>query len=469
MAPPPPPAGRHVVVVGGGLTGLVAAQRLASASSGAVRVTLLEAADRIGGKVETGRCGEWAVELGPDSFLARSGELQRLCAEVGLDDALIAPATARTAILHGGRLRWIPDGLVLGVPLQLRPLQRSHIVSAGSVVRAGLEPWVRRRPVGPDDPLGALVRRRLGRQVYERLVDPLVSGIYAGRADGMSVGAVAPQLLEALRSHGSLRRGLRRTAGAGRPGPAGPAFLTVGGGLSRLIERLGDALPQGALQTGCAATSLDRGPAGWVVGTDRGPLPPAAAVIVASPAFAAAPLVDRVNPGAAAGLRGIPYASVATVTLAYPAAALSSLPEARGFLVPRTEGLRITACTFLGRKWPHLAAADVHLLRASVGRHGDEAALALPDAQLAAEVHLELRRTLGVRSGPTAITVQRWPQALPQYLAGHLGRVDALDSALAATPGLFVAGAAIRGVGLAACAADGRRSADLALAAVGVL
>lgn len=458
-------------MVGGGITGLAAAHRMVEARpDGAVRVTLVESEDRLGGKVETGRCGEWTVELGPDGFLNRADEARLLCAAVGLGDQLVPAVTQRAGIWVGGRLRWLPEGQVLGVPLRLGALRRSRLVSTAAVVRAALEPWVPRRADGPDDPLGPILRRRLGREIFERLVDPLLSGIYAGPAESMSLGAVAPQLLEALRTHGSLRTGLRRLvpAAVSAGGPEGrpePVFLTVGGGLTRLVDRLAAALPAGSVRLGCAATVVEPAAGGgWVVATTTGGLDPADAVIVTAPAFSAAPLIAGVNPAAAGCLRDLPYASVATITLAYPAASVPALPAASGFLVPRGERRRVTACTFLGRKWPHLAADDVCLLRASVGRYGQRGDLDLPDAQLAAEVHLELRRALGLRGAPTAITVRRWPRALPQYLAGHLGRVEALDTALTATPGLLVAGAALRGVGLPACIGEGRRAGERALA-----
>ncbi len=462
------PAGvRHVVIVGGGITGLAAAHRLADPSrADQVRVTLLEASERLGGKVETGRCGEWTVELGPDGFLAREPDALQLCEAVGLGSEMVRAETGRAGVWVGGRVRWLPPGLVLGVPVRLGPLRRSGAVGPVALLRAAAEPLVPRRAVGPDDPLGPILRRRLGSEIFERLIDPLLSGIYAGSAETMSLGAVAPRLLEALRARGSLRRGLRAGLAAEGGGGTGPMFLTVAGGLDRLVDRLAQAIPDGCVRRSCPATGIGRLPDGtWSVTTPGSALEPADAVIVAAPAPVAASLLAGANAAAARALAGIPYASVAPGTLAYPVAALPALPEASGFLVARRERRRMTACTFLGRKWPHLRADDVVLLRASVGRDGDESLLALPEAQLAAEVHIELRRALGVRAAPSAITVRRWPQALPQYRAGHLGRIEALDDALRSTPRLQVAGAALRGVGLPACIRDGRRAADVAIAA----
>ncbi|HUY96160.1 MAG TPA: protoporphyrinogen oxidase [Verrucomicrobiae bacterium] len=462
---------RHVVVVGAGITGLAAAHRLGEADGrAAVRVTVLEATDRIGGKIETGRCGEWTVELGPDGFLARDPDATELCRAVGLGDLLVPAQSGRAGLWSRGRIRWLPTGLVLGVPVRVGPLRRARVLSPLGLARVWLEPLVPPRPVGRDDPLGPILRRRLGRQAFDRLVDPLLSGIYAGSAEGMSLGAVAPRLLDALQEGGSLRRGLRRQALLDRsPGGAGagaPTFLTVAGGLSQLVDRLAGELAHNGLRSRSPATAIHPSPGGgWVVVTGAGTVEPADAVIIATPAAAAAALLAPVNPAAAACLADIPYASVATVTLAYPASALPRLPEASGFLVPRGEGRRVTACTFLGSKWPHLDADDVRLVRASVGRHGDRRALDLSDAQLAAEVHLELRRALGVGAAPHAITVRRWRDALPQYRAGHLGRMDALELALGATPGLHLAGAALRGVGLPACIRQGRAAADRAVAA----
>ncbi len=457
-----PPAALRVAVIGGGITGLAAALALARPGDGdqPVVVALLEAEDRLGGKIRTGSIEDRAVECGPDGFLARVPEAAALCRRLGLGDDLVEPGTTAARVWVGGRLRALPPDLVLGAPVFPWRLWREGVLSAAGIARAAVEPWVRVAPPEADAPLGAFVRARLGPEVMERLVDPLLGGIYAGAAETMSVAAVAPQLLEAVRQHGSLVRGLRaarRTAA--RRGPAGPIFQTVRGGLDRLVGAAAAALPLGAVYLATPARALGLTDDGLVrVETSRGPLV-ADGVLVATPAFEAARLLAGLAPAAAAVLGGIAYAPVAVVTLAYPASGLPGRAPFSGFLVARGEGRLITACTAVDRKWPHLATEGTVLLRASVGGPRAAEGLAMSDAALVTAVHLELRQALGLRLGPRAVSITRWPQALPQYAVGHLERLAAAEADLARVPRLAVTGAAFRGVGLPACIRQGTAAA----------
>jgi oxygen-dependent protoporphyrinogen oxidase len=386
------------------------------------------------------------------------------------------------------------------VPVDLRALARSGVLPPHAAARAALDLVLPGRPVEPEEDVavGRLVRRRMGRAVQEGLVDPLLGGINAGHTDHLSAAVAAPQLLAAARRGASLIRSLRAAGTGGtasgavtgpRPtgGPTGPGavadaaglsaagtdrtaqagpggdpvFLTVRGGLSRLVDAVAAGLAAAgcALQTGDPVETLVPTEAGWDVRLRSGALLRARAVVVACPAPAAAALLRPVSPAAATELAGIATASVALVSLAYPADGQPTW-SGSGFLVPRGQRRLITAGSWVGQKWPHLAVPGRILVRASAGRIDDERIATLDDDELAAAVHRDVAEAMGLRGRPLEQRVHRWPAAFPQYEVGHLTRIDRLERRLAAdAPTLAVAGAALRGVGLATCIAGGRSAA----------
>jgi len=434
-----------VVVVGGGISGLATAHYLQARHG--VEAVVVEASDRVGGKIRTDELAGVPVEAGPDSFLARVPWAADLCRELGLGDELIEPATSKAFVWVRGRLRTLPQGLVLGVPTGLPQLAVSGLVSPAGMARAALDVVLPRRRHGADASIAEVIGARFGREVVDNLVEPLLGGINAGRADRLSLAATAPQLADAARDHRSLLLGLRvATAG-------GPVFQSVRGGLERLVERLGADID---VRTSTAAGAIERAPDGrWKV---AGLV--ADAVVVTVPAFAAAPLLQAVSPVAAAELRAIEYASVALVTLGYAPSTLPPLPAGSGFVVPRTERRLMTACTFLSAKWPALGASGLVLLRVSAGRLGDARVSQLDDDELVDRLHREVAEALGAAKAPVTTRVDRWVRGFPQYEPGHLARVDRIEAALAGLPGLTVAGAAYRGLGLAACVRQAGEAAD---------
>lgn len=466
-------SGERVVVVGGGIAGLTAALRLASGGGEAVgneeggpEVVLLEADADLGGKIRPLVVGGVEVEAGPDAFLARRPEAVALAREVGLGDDLLSPSISRAYVWSRGALRTLPDGLVLGVPGRLDTVLRSGILSPGGVARAALDLVRPATSVDGDVSVGELVRRRFGREVDERLVDPLLGGINAGATLHLSAAASAPQLLSVARSSRSLLRGLRaqQRAAAGAPptGPAAPVFLTPRGGLTRLVDAVAAAARRhGAdLRTGVAVTGLRRYGAGaWELATSAGPLR-AHHVVVATPAFAAADLLAAVAPDAAAGLAAIEYAGVALVTFAWPSVEVGIPLDASGFLIPRVEDRLVTACTWTSSKWAHTARPGQVIFRASVGRHGDERWAAMDDATLVRHVVHDLRPIMALTGDAAEVVVTRWPRSFPQYDVGHLDRIDAIERSLAtAAPGITLAGAALRGVGIPATIGSGTAAA----------
>ena len=489
---------QRVAVIGGGISGLAAARALRAAG---LEVVVLEATDRLGGKIRSGSFEGRPIELGPDNFLTRDPSAARLCRELGLGDDLVAPRTSSASVVVHGRLHRLPPGLVLGIPTDLGALARSGILSPAGLVRAGLDLTLPGRPItarqlGLDSPqadgprswtagehgewtAAALLERRLGHEVVERLVDPLLGGINAGSTEHLSLAVVAPQVAAALVGRRSVIEALRPLvppppSGAATPAPDGapardPLFLGLRGGLERMIEHLAADLERSGVELrrssparSIAVGAAVGGTAGLKVATDDGPLE-VDAVVLAAPGYAAAPLLHDLAPPAAAELASIPYASVALVTMSWPDGALDRLPEGSGFLVPRREGGLVTGCTVLSQKWAAMALDGRVLVRASTGRYGDERPGALDDDALIDAVLTELRPLVGVRRMPDETSVQRYDRALPQYLPGHLGRVARARRALGGLPPIELAGATLGGVGIPACLSSGERAAAAVL------
>jgi oxygen-dependent protoporphyrinogen oxidase len=481
---------RSVVVVGGGIAGLAAAWELsggdAAATIGGPRITLLEAAPTLGGALRSEEFAGRIVDLGPDGVLGRRPEATNLCRAIGLGDELVPIGASGAAVWARGRLRSMPAGLALGVPTRWWPVARSGVLRRGGSLRLARDRLAprpsRRGPIG-DRALGPLVADKLGRNVVDALVDPLVGGINAGSVADMSTAAVYPVLLAAAGRRGSLMRSLRRmqpsTVEAGTTPP--PAFFALERGFASLVDRLRDRLEGRGVQlcTGLGASRLERtatGDSPWIVHTPAGPFA-ADGLVLATPAPISRDLLVPHDKEASTLLGGIEYASVAVVTLQFPDEALTAPLEGTGFLVPRGSELPdargstllMTACTYLSRKWPRLAHDDDVLLRASVGRFGDDRLAQLSDNELGERVVAELTAILGLRAPPRAVRVTRWADAFPQYRVHHLLRVAGIESAVRRLPALAVAGAAYRGVGVPACIASGRAAGSAVLDALSTI
>lgn len=458
------PRPRRLAVIGAGVSGLAAAVelvRLAKQDSTPLSMALFESSNRPGGKVLTTEFSGAPVDLGAESLLARGTEVEAAIGMLGLRGALIRPATTSASIWNGRRLVAIPKDSVLGVPLH--PLHWDVVGAVGPVgaARAALEPVLRRGAPDPDGSLGDFVGRRMGRAVFDRLVDPMLSGVYAGRSRELSSGAVAPQLVAAAATGGSLLRGLRRADRAAPAGDGSTPFVSLEGGLGRLVDALVSALPERSLRLAHPALGVVPQEGRRVRVHSHGE-PPADfdGVILALPAPAAASLLAPTAAGMGSLLRQLEYSSVATVSLAYPEGGFSGRLVGSGFLAIRRPRRVLTACTFMDRKWPQLRQPGVTILRASVGSFGDEWALALDDATLVTSVHRELRLIVGLTGLPVDARVERWHGSLPQYRSGHLAwraRVAQASTELPAP--IELTGAAFGGVGIAACLRDGAASA----------
>ncbi|MER6732226.1 protoporphyrinogen oxidase [Streptomyces puniciscabiei] len=449
----------HVVVIGAGVAGLAAAHRLLGRGT---RVTVLEAADRVGGKLLPGEIAGVRVDLGAESMLARRPEAVALAREVGLAERLRPPATATASIWTRGALRPMPKGHVMGVPGTAAAL--SGVLSDEGLARIERDAELPRTEIGDDVAVGEFVAARLGREVVDRLVEPLLGGVYAGDAYRISMRSAVPQLFQAARAHTSLTEGVREIqARAAANQQTGPVFMGIEGGVGTLPLAVADSVRArgGEILTGTPVTELRReASGGWrITAGDR--VLSAGAVIVAVPAPAAARLLRAESPEAAAELAAVEYASMALVTLAYRRTD-AQLPEGSGFLVPPVDGRTIKASTFASHKWGWIAQEDpdVVVLRTSVGRHGETEILQRDDAGLVEVSRRDLREATGLDAVPLRTRVTRWTDGLPQYPVGHHARVARIREHVAKLPGLAVCGAQYDGVGIPACIASAYAAVD---------
>lgn len=449
-----------VVVVGGGITGLTAAYTLGRAG---IPTLLVEATDRLGGKVRTEQVDGFLVESGPDSFITYRPAALELCRELGLDDAIIAPTDPRVVdVRTRGRFVRLPDGMGLVLPTRLRPFVTTRLFSPFEKARMGLDLVLPRDRSEGDIAVGPFLRRRLGDALVERLAGPLLGGVYGTPIDELSLDAVVPQLREAERDHRSLllaslaqgRARRQRDEGGGSP------FVSLAGGLGQLVAALTaalEALPSVTVRTGTQVNGLERQDRALALRLAGGERLHANAVVLTSPAPIAAGLLDALAPDVGDRLRAIPHGSTGVVSLGYR---VNQFPEplaGHGFLVADGEPLSIRACTWSSGKWAGRAPGGMVLLRAYLGWAG-ERLLAGPDAGIVAAVRRDIETTMGVRGAPVLTRVAR-QAAMPHYTVGHLDRVAAAVESLAGVPNLVLAGAAYRGAGLPDCIAQGRAAA----------
>lgn len=450
---------RTVAIVGGGIAGLAAALE---ASRAGATVIVLEASPQLGGKVRVSEVGGLPVDEGADAMLARVPYGAELARQAGLGDELVAPAAGQASLWTRGRLRPLPAGTLMGVPGNLATLARSEVLSARALARVPLDLALPGSPVTEDISVGELVRRRLGGEVVERLVDPLLGGVYAGRADQLSLYATLPQLVAPVARSRSLLLATRQARATATP-YTGPLFRGLPGGLGRLPAAVANA--SGAqVRLSTTVRALARTPTGWRLDLGSAAHPEQLdvdGVVLAIPAAPAARLLRDLAPAAAEGLAGLEYASVAIVTLVLDGATPG---VGSGYLVPAVDGRVTKAVTFTSRKWGHYPAGRA-VVRASVGRHGDATDLQRDDAELVDVVRAELVAAVGPVARTLDSRVVRWGGGLPQYAVGHLDLVHRVRAAVAAHPGLAVAGAAYGGVGIPAVARDGRDAARQVLAA----
>jgi protoporphyrinogen/coproporphyrinogen III oxidase len=457
---------RRVIVVGGGVTGLSTAYRLGR--EGGVAVTLLESAPRLGGNIVTERRDGFTLDGGPDSWVATKPHATALARELGLDGELVptVEATRRVYVAWRGTLHAVPEGLILAVPTRITPVLESRLFSWGAKVRMGMEVFVPRSKAGDEDEsIGDFVRRRLGREVTERLAAPLLGGIFAGDAASLSMRATFPQLVDMEQKHGSLIRAMRAARKAQPPGKKPPsAFLSLRGGMEGLVRALGANLAGVQIETGAQVRAVARLPDGdsrgrYELSVAGRPSRFADDVVLAVPAWSAADALRPLDAPTADLLAGIPYLSTATVFLAFRRADVDHPLDAVGFIVPREQGRPMLAATWVSSKWDHRAPEGSVLMRAFFGGAWGEGDLARDDVGLAALALEEMRRWMHLKGDPIFTRVFRFTRASAQPLVGHLTRMKGVRERLARWPGLYVGGNGYDGIGIPDCVKQGEEIA----------
>ena len=464
---------KHIAIIGAGLTGLAAAHRigeLAAARELPVEVTILERGSHAGGPLKTIRRDGFIMETGADSFLTEKPAAADLARRLGLEHDLIPTREQfrRTYVVHDGKLVEIPEGFSLLAPTHLDPVMKSALFSEEGKRRIAMEPSVPPRPDSADESLAAFVTRRLGREVLDRVAQPLAGGIYTADPERLSMAATMPRFVDMERRYCSLIRGLQEAEKArvlktaGTSGARWSLFLSMRNGMESLVDALAARVSK-SLRFGTEVSQISRYRDGWTISLADGNRVDADAVICAAPAFAAARFLKSTDAALAEALSRISYASAATVNLTFRETDFPKPPNAFGFVVPIIEQRKIIAGSFSSLKFEGRAPAGSILARAFVGGVLQNEMNSLPDDAIVAAVRDEFHALLAVTAAPGIIEVQRWPDSMPQYEVGHLDRVSESERFAAHLPRFALAGAAYRGVGIPDCIRSGEEAARIVL------
>jgi len=458
---------RRVAVIGGGITGLACVHRLIQ--GGGVEPVLLEASERLGGKIRSESDGPFVFECGPDSFLTAKPWALELMREIGLSDALVATNTvSKNLYLYTrGRLRRYPEGLLLMAPAKVIPFLLSDLVPWAAKLRMGLDYVLPRGDGAADESLGAFARRRFGDEALETVVGPIMSGIFSGDPDQLSLAATFPQFKEMERQHRSMMLGMRAAMRHRPPASQGiTMFMTLRGGMYRFVQTLERRIPGDVVRRKTQVLGVSRSPDGkWRVAVAGGELVRADSVVLAVPADKDAGLLRECDPGLAGELAGIRFASTATVNLVFPSAGFPRGYEGFGFLVDRREGKSLTGVTFTSNKYPGLTPPGHTVIRCYMGGFGRDSVVGKPDGELLDIVLGDLRSIMGVTAPPERVKLFRWPDSNPQYEVGHIARLERMDARLQGHPGLLLAGSSFRGIGIPECVRSGSEAAHRVLEA----
>src|SRR5437773_4384654 len=467
---------KRIAIIGGGISGLTAAFTLEQRRRAGVHLeyVLYESSSHLGGVISTEFVDGCVVEAGPDSFLTEKPWAADLCRELGLEDQLIGSndTERKTYILLKGRLVPIPDGLMFMVPTRILPVVFSSLFSPLTNFRIAREWFHSPASSDQDESVAEFVERHYGSELVERLVDPLLSGVYGGDSSQLSVRAVLPRFAQMEASHGSLGRAMlaaRKKIVHASNGPPRPLLTSPKDGMQQMANALAARLSAPSIRLSAPVEQLKFKEGGWMVSAAGAGAPEFFdSLIIATPAHAAAAILQSVSTELANELRGIPYTSSLTATLGYGHSVQSSLPPGFGFLVPRSEGRRLLAATFVHNKLPHRAPEDRALIRCFFGGSRNEEILQLHEDEILRIAREELRQILGLGAEPIFTRVYKWKAAMAQYTVGHLERLNRIDRLREQLPGLALAGNAYRGIGVPDCVHSGKQAAEQALFATGL-
>ncbi|MFO7907937.1 MAG: protoporphyrinogen oxidase [Pirellulaceae bacterium] len=467
---------KKVAVIGGGISGLSTAHRFTEIDPG-ISVTLFEQADKVGGLLRTRREDGFLFEWGADNFITTMPWAVNLCRRIGFEDQLVETDSRHRGafVMRNGKLRRIPQGFIVMAPSRIWPVVVTPILSPWAKLRMASEVLVPKREEDADESLAAFVSRRFGRETYERLVQPLIGGIYTGDPSKLSVQATMPRFREMEKKHGSLIRAVMRQvkdrAGSSDRDSSGgrySMFVAPRDGVSSLIEALANRLPRGTIRLNAGVTGLKRErDGGWLVSCDSNGADGAEserfdAVVVATPAKTAAQLVKETDDGLAENLAAIDHSGCVIVSLAYDRSRISHPMDGFGFVVPAVENRQILSGSFSSVKYPGRAPEGKVLMRVFIGGALQPELLELPDDRLVQIASDELASCLGIQGGPLKTRIARLPCSMPQYYVGHRERVTDIRQRARAAGGLFITGNALEGVGMPYCVHSGERTAERA-------
>jgi len=456
---------KKIVIVGGGITGLSAAyylQKEIKEENFPYEVKLVEAGDRLGGKINTIKKDGFTIERGPDSFLERKKPAGKLAEELGMTDQLVRNGTGQAYILVHNKLYKMPKGSYMGIPTQLRPFLFSDIYSAKGKLRAGMDLIRSRSKTQKDQSLGTFLRGRFGNELVDSLLEPLIAGVYSSDIDQMSLQATFPNFYELEQKHGSLIKGLRASMPERRrnTGKKAGQFLAFKNGFASIVEALEKRLNEDQVITmNQTVDHVEKKDHGYHLLLSNGEVYKADAVIMATPHNALPKIFSQYD--IFKKFLDIPMSSVANVALAFDEKAIKKDINGTGFVVSRTSDFRITACTWTHKKWPHTTPDGKILLRCYVGKPNDQAVVDLSDEEITDIVLKDLKRTMKIKGEPEFTVVTRWKNIMPQYTIGHKERIEKVRNILAAQlPGVFLAGSSYEGVGIPDCIGQGEKAVE---------
>jgi oxygen-dependent protoporphyrinogen oxidase len=452
---------KKVVIIGGGITGLTTAfylQKLAKEKKVDVSFTLIEAGQQLGGKIATEKRDGYTIERGPDSFLERKVSAGQLAKDVGLGNRLVNNATGTAFVLVNNELHPMPEGAVMGVPTKITPFITTGLFTPLGKLRAAGDLVLPKSDQKGDQTLGHFFRRRLGKEVVENLIEPLLSGIYAGDIDQLSLQATFPQFQQIEEKHRSLILGMKSTTPASKKKKKG-MFQTIDTGLSSLVEAIQHQLPQESIWLGQEVNSIHKDEELYKIHTSGGKAVDADYVVFTTPHKISSSILEPF--GLLQEFKQIPSTSVATVAMGYPFDTISATLDGTGFVVSRNSPYTITACTWTHKKWPHTTPEGKALLRCYVGKASDEEIVFKSDEEIIQAVKSDLNHILGISVDPEFVVISRWKESMPQYTVGHQERVKQMKKQVETTlPNVFVVGSSFEGIGLPDCINQGKKVVD---------
>ncbi|MFD1037684.1 protoporphyrinogen oxidase [Virgibacillus byunsanensis] len=453
---------KKIVIVGGGITGLSAAfylQKEIKEKQLDYEVKLVEAGDRLGGKIQTKRKDGFTIEQGPDSFLARKKPAVKLIEELGMSDQLVRNGTGQSYILVDNKLHKMPSGAFMGIPTRVRPFLFSGIFSPKGKLRAGFDFILPKGKEVSDQSLGVFFRHRFGNELVENLIEPLLSGIYAGDIDDMSLMATFPNFYHVEQEHRSLIKGLQKTMPKPKKstGKKPGMFYSLTNGLESIVEQIENQLDEGIVSLNTAVDHIEKKEHGYHLLLSNGEAYKADAVIMATPHYTLSKMFSQYD--FFDTFKDVPATSVANVAMAFDKSAITKDIDGTGFVVSRNSDFRITACTWTHKKWPASTPNGKALLRCYIGRPSDQSVVDLSDEEIKEIVLTDLNKTMNITQAPEFSVITRWKNAMPQYTVGHKERIKKVrNEANKQIPGVFLTGSSYEGIGVPDCIDQGEKA-----------